>query len=205
MSDVCKTVKKISGDVRREQIVQAALTIIGTRGMSSLTTASIAKEVGMSEANLYRHLKNKDEIYFTCFEYVRGRIWENMDAASTFSTSSIKNLRHLYSLQIALMERNRGLSRFIFSEDLHVHKKLRQKFIQMVSDFSKKLVLIIKDGQRQKLIRGDLEPRSTAMIFIGMVQVVTFRWSLSGFTFPIAREGMELWKNFEKCIGYSEK
>jgi AcrR family transcriptional regulator len=202
---VRNSVKKVRGDVRREQIVQAALKIIGTRGMSCLTTAAIAREVGMSEANLYRHVKNKDEIYFACFEYVRSKIRENIEAASALSTSQIGALKRFFLLQIALMEKNRGLPRFMFSEDLHINKKLRERVIQTMYAFSARLASLIRDGQRQKVIQKDLDPKTTALMFISMVQGLTFRWSLSGFSFSLTREGMKLWKNFERCITASLK
>jgi TetR/AcrR family fatty acid metabolism transcriptional regulator len=195
-----KVNKKIRGDVRREQIVQAALKIVGTRGMRSLTTAAIAGEVGMSEANLYRHVRNKDEIYVACFEYVRDRIRENMEAASSLSDSPIKILKRFVSLQIALMEKTRGLPRFLFSEELHVNKKLREKVLQTMYAFSSRLALIIKEGQRREVIRRDLNPKTTALMFIAMVQGLAFRWSLSGFSFSLSKEGTRLWKNYERCI-----
>ena len=57
-----KNGSRLSGDIRRDQIVEAALRIIANRGVKSLTTAAIAEEVGISEANLYRHFNSKDEI-----------------------------------------------------------------------------------------------------------------------------------------------
>ena len=72
---------KVRGEVRRDQIVQAALRIIGKKGVSSLTTAAIAKEVGVSEANLYRHFRNKDDIYFATVSQVREMIMGNLEKA----------------------------------------------------------------------------------------------------------------------------
>jgi len=46
-------------------VVEAALKLIGEHGMSALTTAALAKEVGMSEANIYRHFRNKEEIEYS--------------------------------------------------------------------------------------------------------------------------------------------
>jgi AcrR family transcriptional regulator len=200
-----KTVKKVRGDVRREQIVKAVLHIIGTHGMSSLTTASIAREVGMSEANLYRHVKNKQEIYFSCFEYVRSRIRENMEAAAAGSSSPIEMLRHFFSLQVTLMEKNRGIPRFLFSDELHVQKKLRETIIKTMHGFSLRLASFIQEGQHSKSIRNDLDSRTTALMFIGLVQGLTFRWSLSDFSFSLTREGKKLWKNFETCIVQSAR
>jgi TetR/AcrR family transcriptional regulator, fatty acid metabolism regulator protein len=202
MQKRAKPVKKVRGEVRRVQIVQAALKIIGHQGMGGLTTAAIAREIGMSEANLYRHVKNKDEIYGACFEYVRNRIRENMDSAVAGADSPVKTLRRFFLLQVSLMEQNRGLPRFLFSDELHLRRKLREKIIKTMHAHSMKLASFIQEGQRQKLIRIDLNAETTALMLIGLVQGLTFRWSLSGFSFSFAREGMKLWKNFEKCISY---
>jgi AcrR family transcriptional regulator len=200
-----KIIKKVRGDIRREQIVKAVLRIIGTRGMSSLTTAAIAREVGMSEANLYRHVKNKQEIYFSCFEFVRNRIRENMEVAAAGSSSPIEMLRHFFLLQVTLMEQNRGIPRFLFSDELHVQKKLRETIIKTMHGFSLRLASFIQEGQRGNSIRSDLDPRTTALMFIGLVQGLTFRWSLSDFSFSLTREGKKLWKNFETCIVQSAR
>ena len=55
-----RKVKKLIRTRRRSRI-------IGKRGVSGLT-AAIAREVGLSEASLYRHFKNKDEIFYATVE-----------------------------------------------------------------------------------------------------------------------------------------
>ena len=45
-----------STESRKRQIVEAARTIITSRGMEALTVREIAKEVGISYGDIYRHL-----------------------------------------------------------------------------------------------------------------------------------------------------
>ena len=56
-----RKVKKLIRTRRRSRI-------IGKKGVSGLTMAAIAREVGLSEASLYRHFKNKDEIFYATVE-----------------------------------------------------------------------------------------------------------------------------------------
>jgi AcrR family transcriptional regulator len=195
-----KSKKKVRGDIRREQIVQAAMKIVGAGGMNRLTTAAIARQMGMSEANLYRHVKNKDEIYSACTDYVRTKIWENIESASSAKGTPVEILKRFFFLQVELIETNRGLPRFLFSDDLHVNKKIRDRVINAMYEFSTRLASLIRQGQRMKLVQGDLDPRTTALMFIGMIQGLAFRWSLSGFSFSLSKEGMKVWKNYVRCI-----
>jgi len=50
------------------------------------------------------------------------------------------------------------------------------------------------------VIQKGLKSKSAAMMFIGLVQVNTLRWTLSGFSFSLVTEGMKMWEDYEKCI-----
>ena len=47
---------------RRQEITLAVLRIIGERGLTSLTTATLAEEVGVTTGALFRHFASFDEI-----------------------------------------------------------------------------------------------------------------------------------------------
>ena len=92
-----KAIGKVKGDVRRDQIMQATLKIIARKGVSSLTTAALAREVGISEANLYRHFRNKDEIYMATVTQVQEMIAKNLEnvlADDAPILSSFKTILH---------------------------------------------------------------------------------------------------------------
>lgn len=48
----------------RQKILEAVEKLILLRGLSRVTTREIARETGLSEGALYRHFKQKDEIFF---------------------------------------------------------------------------------------------------------------------------------------------
>lgn len=195
-----KTVKKVKGDVRRGQVVQASLKIIGEKGVASLTTSAIALEVGISEANVYRHFRNKEDIYFAAVTEVGEMITKNLEKAFAGGSDPIDIFKRFFGFQISLMERNRGIPRFMFSEELHVHAAMREKILKTMYTVSKKLAGLVKQGQKTGLLRKDIDPLTTVLMFIAMIQGLAFRWSLSGLSFSLSREGMKAWKNFEKCI-----
>src|SRR3982750_5052873 len=53
----------MSGDQRREHILEAAIQTFAKYGFSGATTREIARASGVSEAMLFKHFATKDELY----------------------------------------------------------------------------------------------------------------------------------------------
>jgi AcrR family transcriptional regulator len=200
MAGVSKTGSKVRGDIRRDQIMRAALRIIAGKGVSSLTTAALAREVGMSEANLYRHFRNKDEIYMATIGQVREMIQQNLKKVLAGSKDPVTILKRFFALQVKLMEENGGIIRLMFSEELHVHQHLRETILDTMYTVSVKLASLLREGQKAGAVRMDIDPVTTVLMFIATIQGLAFRWSLGGFSFSLGREAAKTWKNFEKLI-----
>ncbi|MTV37864.1 TetR/AcrR family transcriptional regulator [Duganella radicis] len=56
---------RLTTEVRRQQILDAALTEFTALGFNAASIAKIAARAGMSKANLYVHFASKDEIFET--------------------------------------------------------------------------------------------------------------------------------------------
>ncbi len=197
-----KTTAKISRDIRRDQIVEAALRIVAKRGVRSLTTAAIAEEVGISEANLYRHFRNKDEILYETVRNIGEGLLRNVENAFRLTGSPLMNLKRIFKFHLDYIEKNEGIPRLMFSEEIHRgNEELKKKLLGSIVTYARQLEGLIREGQKAGAIRRDLNSKAAALTLIGMVQVTAMRWSLSGFSFSLVDEGMKLWETYRKCIG----
>jgi AcrR family transcriptional regulator len=59
---VCRRAR-LSGEQRREQILQSAELLFGATGLTATSTAALAKAAGISEAILYRHFGSKQKLF----------------------------------------------------------------------------------------------------------------------------------------------
>src|SRR2546423_15598117 len=59
----------MTGDKRREQILQTAVNLFSQRGFSGTTTREIAHAAGVSEAMVFRHFATKDELYHAILDH----------------------------------------------------------------------------------------------------------------------------------------
>lgn len=194
---------KVSKDIRRDQIAQAALRIIARKGASGLTTAAIAEQAGISEANIYRHFRSKNEILSVTVEKIGEGLKRNIENVLKINSvdSPLKKLKKVFMLHLDYIEKNEGIPRLVFSDEMHLgNEELKQKLLQSISSYCAALESLIKEGQKTGIIINDINPKVSAVMFIGMVQVTALRWSLSSFSFPLVTEGMKLWENYEKCI-----
>ena len=113
------------------------------------------------------------------------------------------NNRYLrkFFLHLTFVEKNEEIPRLVFSEEIHGgNAKLRAKILNTINIYSAKLESIIRDGQVTGDIKKEIDPRSATLTMIGMLQVTILRWVLSGFSFSLEKEGLKLWRNFERCI-----
>jgi AcrR family transcriptional regulator len=57
-------------EIRREQIIDAALRVVAEDGLGRFTTAAIAKVVGVTDAALFRHFESKEAIVLAAIDRI---------------------------------------------------------------------------------------------------------------------------------------
>jgi AcrR family transcriptional regulator len=65
---------------RREQIIDAALTVMISHGVHNTTTRRIAEAAGVNVATLHYHFHNKEEIIFSAMEELASRYRDTLSA-----------------------------------------------------------------------------------------------------------------------------
>ena len=71
---------RLSAELRRDAILDAALRVFTARSYAGATTAEIAREAGVSEPILYRHFGSKRGLYLACLEEAWARLRTAIEA-----------------------------------------------------------------------------------------------------------------------------
>lgn len=193
-------VKKETTEVRKEQTVKAALDIIGAKGVQGLTTARIAKNVGISEANIYRHFKNKDAILMAVIDSIDNTLTNNLKAVRKEDITSLKKMERILRLHLSYINDNKGIPRVVFSSEILFTKGIRKKLSSFVDRYLKMLAEVLEEGTKDGSIRKGINSRAMAGLFIGMIQLNALRWLLNDFQSPLSKEGGKLWQAYKKNI-----
>ncbi|MBN1664943.1 MAG: TetR/AcrR family transcriptional regulator [Deltaproteobacteria bacterium] len=197
-----KGIAKVNTEVRREQIKQATFNILANQGVKGFTISSIAEKVGVSEANLYRHFKNKKEILAYAVESIGEGLQQNLkNIKNSRTTNPVKQLKRLFRLHLEYIEANEGIPHLVFSEELHKgNPDMRNKLLNAINAYAREIELLMKQGQEDGSILKGIDTHAFSFALIGMVQISTIMWLLNNFSSSLALDGMKLWNSFEDCM-----
>ena len=59
---------------RHQEILDAAIRLFNAEGYMGATTAKITKEAGISEPTMYKHFKNKKNLFLACFHSIADQL-----------------------------------------------------------------------------------------------------------------------------------
>lgn len=161
----------MAGDERREQICRVAMRLFGENGFRGTTTKEIAAAAGVSEATVFKHFANKDELYAAILDHKAcdhglddpfAEIADKLDAKDDFGVfygMALNALQH--------HEADADFLRLMMFSALEGHDLARafyEGFVTYVYDF---LGGYIRQRQADGAFR-DVEPRVVVRSFIGM-------------------------------------
>jgi AcrR family transcriptional regulator len=187
--------EKLDTQVRREQIVQAALSLIGTHGLRRLSVASLARRIGLVPSALYRHFKGKDDVIEAVLQHIRDSLQENVRTARAETHDSLEQLRRLLMRHLAMVRDNAALPRIVFSEDVYAGRPARRaRMFAGIRTYLDDVAAIVEQGQTDGQIRPDVDPQTVATLFLGLIQPGTILWHMSDGVFDMTRHAERGWR-----------
>jgi TetR/AcrR family transcriptional regulator len=155
--------KKIS---RRDQILQALAHMLETGHASKITTANLARNVGVSEAALYRHFPSKTKMFEGLLEFIEHAIFTRVTAITKAEESGTVRCEKIVALILTFAERNPGLARIITGEALIGDtERLSQRVVQLHERIETQLKTLLRDAEINEGLRTHV-PISLAANFL---------------------------------------
>ncbi len=193
--------QKLDTQIRREQIAEAALSLIATQGLSRLSVAAVARRVGLVPSGIYRHFKSKDQIIDAVLDLLERRILDIVQAARQASPDPVQRLRKVLMGHIRFIREGRAIPRIIFSGDVHVGQPQRKGRVhQILTRYLDHIARFVEQGQQEKRLRAELDPRTVALMLIGIVVPAGILWHLTEGDFDVTKHGERAWRIFSEAI-----
>lgn len=186
---------------RKEQIIYTAIQIISEEGVKKLTLKNIASRIGISDAALYRHFKNKHDIIQCMIGMVGNNLTKRLSVAVVNSEAPLYKLKKVLKEHLAYIENNKGLPRIIFSESVHQNDPvLRKLVLNMVNNYLDFIKGILVQARENGKIRKEINIDAAAHAFFGLVQATVLIWSLSDFEHSIPKKAEALFDVYSKGL-----
>jgi AcrR family transcriptional regulator len=153
---------------RKKEIVDAVLKIIGERGLSSLSTKTIAEEVGVTTGALFRHFTSHEEILR---EVKRFAILQIEDTFPDELMAPLERIKFIAKNRIMLLNSCNGLAWLLKSEQafLTLPKDSVESLRSMMKGTKRFLLKSLKDGINEGSIRNDIDPEILIIPIMGTI------------------------------------
>ena len=137
---------------RRQEILEAFAMMLEESPGSRITTAALARHVGVSEAALYRHFPSKAKMIEGLIEFMEASVFTRITRILEEEPSAEGRCRNLIWLLLSFAERNPGFARLLAGDALQGETdRLRARMRQFFDRLETQLRQILREG----VARGD--------------------------------------------------
>lgn len=177
---------------RRQQILEALAHMLEVSPGERITTARLAKEVGVSEAALYRHFPSKSKMFEGLIEFIEETIFTRVSMIASEDTSAVTRCERILSLLLAFSERNPGITRILTGDALAGEtERLRTRVAQLFDRLETQLKQILREAEMREGIRTTMPVNMAANMLLASAEGRITQFVRSEFT----RKPTEYWQD----------
>ena len=177
---------------RRQQILEALAHELEINPGERITTAGLARAVGVSEAALYRHFPSKAKMFECLIEFIEDSIFSLINRILKENDSSLKRCENILSLLLGFSERNPGLTRILTGEVLTGEtERLRLRVSQFYERLETQIKQVLREGEMNKELNLTIPVQAQANLLLAVVEGRITQFVRSGFK----RSPIEHWNS----------
>ncbi len=162
---------RMAGDERRQQILRLAMRVFSEKGFSGTTTKEIAAAAGVSEAIIFRHFANKDELYSAILDHKAcDRRFQNPFDELEEKIAAKDDFGVFYLMALNALDHHTedcDFLRLMLHSALEEHELARMFFENFITEVYDFLGAYIVERQKDGAFR-EVNPRVVVRSFIGM-------------------------------------
>lgn len=180
---------------RRQQILQALAHMLEASPGARITTAALAKEVGVSEAALYRHFPSKSKMLESLIEFVEETVFSRASLiANDEALSATEKCGRILHLLLTFSERNPGITRLLTGDALAGEtERLRRRVAQLFDRLETQLKQIVREAELRDGLRLALPIGTTVNVWMAAAEGRIAQFVRSEFSRPPSEGWQEQW------------
>ena len=156
---------------RRQQILQALAHMLEAGPGERITTAGLAKTVGVSEAALYRHFPSKAKMFESLIEFIEETVFERVALILREEQSAMSRCEKIVGLLLAFAERNPGISRILMGDALTGEtERLRVRVNQFFERLETQIKQILREAELREGVRTTITVSTAANLLMAVAE-----------------------------------
>lgn len=186
---------------RKEQILRSLATILEQSPGARVTTAGLAKQVGVSEAALYRHFPSKAKMFEALIEFIEDTIFSRVAIILGEENSTEARCNQMLTLLLTFSERNPGITRILTGDPLSGEsERLRARVAQFFERFETQLRQILREAEIRNDHQTTLDINVAANLMLCAVEGKICQYVRSDFEKTPTTYWDSQWQALQKII-----
>ena len=156
---------------RKDQILQALARMLETSPGERITTAALAKEVGVSEAALYRHFPSKARMFEGLIKFIEETLFPRISRILNEESSAEVRCQKILTLLLTFSDKNPGMTRLLTGDALAGEtERLRVRIAQFYSRLESQLKQILREAQIRESLKATVSPAALANLLLASAE-----------------------------------
>jgi TetR/AcrR family transcriptional regulator len=186
---------------RKQQILQSLAEMLEATPGGRITTAGLAKQVGVSEAALYRHFPSKAKMFDGLIEFIEETIFSRIKVIMNDDASTDSRCDKTLYLLLTFTERNPGITRILTGDPLSGETdRLRTRVAQFFDRFELQLKQILREAELRGDQGTDIDVSAAANLMLAAVEGRISQFVRSDFERAPTQDWQEQWRVLRRAI-----
>jgi TetR/AcrR family transcriptional regulator len=188
---------------RKEQILQSLAAMLEQNPGGRITTAGLAKQVGVSEAALYRHFPSKTKMYEALIEFIESTIFSRISLILAEENTTEARCTQILTLFLTFSERNPGITRILTGDPLAGEsERLRLRVAQFFERFETQLRQILREADIRNENKSRLDVNGAANLMLAVVEGKISQFVRSDFEKNPTTQWLDQWRTLRDALFY---
>jgi TetR/AcrR family transcriptional regulator len=185
---------------RREMILQALARMLEENRGQRITTAELARAVGVSEAALYRHFPSKARMFEALLGFIEESLFTRITRILEEERDVERRLRSIVFLVLGFAEKNPGMARILYG-DIFVdeHERLRRRAAQIYDRLETQLKQVLREDELRGAAR-QFAASETASLLITLIEGRIARFTRSDFKLRPTAGWEQQWQMLKTAV-----
>lgn len=186
---------------RKQQILQSLAHMLEVNPGELVTTASLAKQVGVSEAALYRHFPSKYKMFESLIEFIEDAVFTRVSRIIEEEQGAVQRCEKILWLVLSFTEKNPGLARLLYGDALAGERdKLRLRVSQFFDRLNAQLKQVLREAEVRENLRTVASPAASAALLVAVLDGKISQYARSGFRTPPTQGWQEQWQALQAGV-----
>jgi len=170
---------------RKQLILETLAHELETNPGDRITTAALARAVGVSEAALYRHFASKARMFEGLIEFAEETVFARINLILEEEKETEARCAKVVYLLLGFADRNPGITRVLLGDALVGE---RERLLQRVQQFFERVDVQLRQILRESSLRGDavlrVEPEAGSSLLTAFIEGRLHQFQRSRFSRP---------------------